>query len=93
MTKPIVAIRNFANALENERWRLEVLVMQFSSNTNEYIFVLNTTQKGATSKQPFLMLSSYLMCFPGNGNTQLNSRRERVLACSANLNHSNVNAN
>jgi hypothetical protein len=36
ITKLIVAFRNFTKALENERWRLEVLVIQLTSSTNEY---------------------------------------------------------
>ena len=69
MTKPIVTFRNFTKALENEWWRLEVLVIQLTSSSNEYSFAPEPYAQSATSKQTFLMLSShlefYLICFPG----------------------------
>jgi len=69
MTKLVVTFRNFTDALGNELWRLEVLVIQLTSSTNEYSFAPEHYTQSATPKQTFLMLSShlefYLICFPG----------------------------
>jgi len=70
-TKLIVTFRNFTNALENEWWRLELLVIQLTSGTNEYSFAPEHYAQSAASKQTFLTLSSLLefylilVCFPG----------------------------